>query len=237
MLRAYFDETGIHQGSPLVMITGIVAPESFYEPFENDWSTALIKWGISDFHASRCFRREKQFEPFEEWQRNSMFCDFARVIAKHLPTVVNSTSKTVVWDATSQFIREIFVRPYGMCFEHVVQQLIQWSHEQGSQESIALVFADQVEYQHHADRTYAAYRDNEQYGELLAGLSFYPAARVMSLQAADLLAYEMFRYHAPRAEGREQPIRESMKILLDSDLKLANFPFSPEMAFDSVSSQ
>ena len=71
MLKAYFDESGIHAGSPVCIVAGFVLPSERADILEREWQSRLLsKYRIAYFHA-------KEFEarsgPFKGWSDDKAF--------------------------------------------------------------------------------------------------------------------------------------------------------------------
>jgi hypothetical protein len=67
MLNAYFDESGIHEGSPICVVAGLVLADSAASVLSKKWSQLLSDYDLTHFHA-------KDFSalsgPFRGWHRN-----------------------------------------------------------------------------------------------------------------------------------------------------------------------
>jgi hypothetical protein len=67
MLRAYFDDSGTHYGSKIVVVAGIMGSESQLLSQELLWRELLkdpvcgLKPAIAEFHAYDCFESKGEF--------------------------------------------------------------------------------------------------------------------------------------------------------------------------------
>jgi hypothetical protein len=50
MFRAFFDESGTHKESPVMVIAGYVSKLSLWTQFEREWKEVLSEYNIKVFH-------------------------------------------------------------------------------------------------------------------------------------------------------------------------------------------
>src|SRR5258705_408694 len=70
VLKAYLDESGIHQGSRICAIAGFVATQEEWEKIERLWSRALLDAGIDCFHMAEFENRKG---PYAEWSKTRRY--------------------------------------------------------------------------------------------------------------------------------------------------------------------
>jgi hypothetical protein len=71
LLKAFFDETGTHQGSPITGIGGFVGPCETWQQLEPQWAGVLAEFadkGVRWFHMSEAIVQKGQFAALEKWQ-------------------------------------------------------------------------------------------------------------------------------------------------------------------------
>lgn len=66
VLTAYFDESGIHEGSKVFALAGYLAPQEMWTRLERQWNRTLEEYEISFFHMTDC---ENGFAQFEGWPK------------------------------------------------------------------------------------------------------------------------------------------------------------------------
>ena len=78
-LRAFFDETGTHDGHPLTAVAGFVFDGAGLDKFEADWRkrTADLK---EPFHTVDCVNGRGQFKGWPEPQRLLLMHDLPEII-------------------------------------------------------------------------------------------------------------------------------------------------------------
>ncbi len=65
MLTAYFDDSGTHAGSDVILMGGLIAHEDEWKVLEAEWKTALGEFGLRRMHMSHCESRKGEFAAFE----------------------------------------------------------------------------------------------------------------------------------------------------------------------------
>lgn len=64
MLSVYLDESGTHMdGSPIVVVAGLVAPPRQWERLTTEWQKILDSEGLADFHMKDCAHLKNEFAP------------------------------------------------------------------------------------------------------------------------------------------------------------------------------
>ncbi len=56
-LRAYMDDSGTHDDSPVCVAAGYFGQLNYWKQFDLDWDTTLKRRGLSEFHANRFWSR------------------------------------------------------------------------------------------------------------------------------------------------------------------------------------
>lgn len=75
---AYFDESGTHDGSTALVISGWVADDEQWRAFEPEWKRLLADFGISMFHTRDFNHGRREFESWKgDYPRQKAFCENA----------------------------------------------------------------------------------------------------------------------------------------------------------------
>ena len=221
-LQFYLDESGVHDGSPYVVVSGFMSSQAQWLEFEGKWRKLLDRWGLDFFHMSDF---EGYYGPYSEWtaeQHRDRLNQLLDTIAAHVHGYVGfGLSKADYERSLSPQFREKLT-PYHVlalnCF-HFWDNLIDMMHSRYKQleaddptylegyetlrEFPAAVIYEEI------GKGAGALRDTYQRlvasptirGELhVAALSYQPKKEFGALQAADILAYELWK-DIPRARG------------------------------------
>lgn len=219
-LTAYFDESGINADQPVCLIAGIVHDPGDGNNFlglGKDWLDKLAKFEIKRFHATDCNARVKEFASWPHGKSRLAFMEFAGIICEHKPYVVTSVLERTVWESAGPETKMHFRFPYHMCFDHCMQIMARWSNDQMHGEPFRLIFGEQHQYQTKAKAHYNLYKELSPWGPMLLGVDFESMDFYMALQAADLLAYEIYRWQkaviAGTFDGKHRP---AMQMMIDA---------------------
>jgi hypothetical protein len=69
VLKAYLDESGIHDNAKVCVVAGYFGGINAWNKFEREWKEVLAVAGIDEFHAQRFFTRDgnKRVRPYKDW--------------------------------------------------------------------------------------------------------------------------------------------------------------------------
>jgi len=228
VLRAYFDETGIHDSSKATMVCGLVATFEAWDAFDADWQKELDVTKLPYFHAVDCEHGEDVFQPIPKPLRDSLVWGLGNVIGRHRPYFVDAGMHRESWNAAKfPNIVRVFRNPYHVCFAHCMDQLSHWSEQHANGEPIALVFSDQSQFKNFAQQIYDSYIREKKNANLVS-LQFANHKCFAGLQAADYLCYEQYVQFVAGITDAEQVTRIGMKRLLDAKLIKLSSRFNGE---------
>lgn len=218
---AYFDESGTHGGSDAVVVAGFVSHADMWVDFSAHWQMALNDFGVDCFHMSDFANRVKPYEGWTEPERQQRLTRLLGIVAEHTLASTAVVIPCKAFDsAFSDRAKAICGGPYGLaaiaCFMYLAETLreekidgwVNYVFESGAHGSgqLATLFN-------------ANYRDPEQRERLRLLSLRFDDKRLFPLQAADMLAYELFK-ESPRRLGQgERPARYPLKALANRPRK------------------
>lgn len=190
MLKAYMDESGVHDGSPVLTVAAYVARPAQWRDWTKKWNVA--KRPIKVVHAADAANRTGEFSDWTEGQVAALAVRLLSIIAEaDFPGIVIGIHMDEFRKALTgrDDLRKIFGSPYAACFQWVVQAIMNMQAEHGSNERIAFIH-ERNDYQQEARE---GFKWIQQYGNpqrSRISLEFGDKATHVPLQAADILAYE-----------------------------------------------
>ena len=207
-ITAYFDESGTHIGSKFVTVAGYLALSEKWLTFEAEWEQALKAFEIEMFHMSDFANQAPPFDNWPEEKRRACLQTLLNIINRHAAMSVGFTIPFDLYDAILSDEAKTFCGgPYGLaaqaCFLDIAQSFdkhtdediwIAYILEQGSRGAgqVLKVFQENV-------------RIPERKRDLrLLSLGFEDKRQFLPLQAADILAYELYRA-LPKELNQEKP--------------------------------
>lgn len=191
LLRAYFDESGIHERPGVTVIGGFVGSDAAWCAMESRWQEILSNYGIKYFHMTDAVSQQGEFKSIQSWMMQDICNALARTLQESDLHPVWSGIDANVWSAaTTPEFRMVYPKPYDLCFLLVLDQLESRRRITRNYCQTATVFATQNEYESRSHETLAAW---QRYRKKKGGsLKFRRAAEVPGLQAADMLVHELY---------------------------------------------
>lgn len=190
VLKAYLDESGVHDGSPVLTVAAYTAKPKTWRDWTRTWNAA--KRPIRVYHAADAANLSGEFEGWEKPAMNALAARLLPVIADaEIAGVVAGIHLGEFEKATKDRpdLRGLIGHPYGACFHWLVGQIVRLQNKLGSAERIAFVHENN-DHQGHALESFDWIKQNVNFGDRAISLSFGTKADYVPLQAADILAYE-----------------------------------------------
>jgi hypothetical protein len=165
LLRAYFDESGVHEGARITGVAGYIGPAREWDSLQAEWDSELVRFsddtghGIEVFHAFDCEHGQDFWFGIQREIREAYYHRLARVVAKYreiagIAILVENKS----WDtiATVEF-KNKYKSPYQMCAEMCFQQIAAYSKHRAKNTPVSLVFAEHPKYTDHVSHMFHIY--------------------------------------------------------------------------------
>jgi hypothetical protein len=223
MLRAYFDDSGTHGDSKVVVVAGIIGTESELESLDALWGEILhrplcgLRTSIAEFHAYDC---DQSYGEFTGWKRAET--DYLRrqlreaIIKSHVSGYGVAISKNEWDEVITDDIRAIFGNAEGNAVRHCFVRSVIWAQTHAFDTDISFVFDDSHDLERKRDilTVYDAFKEQTTINNI-CGIAFLDSKQSCSLQAADLLAWEFNRYaHDILENGLGTRMRPEMSHLI-----------------------
>lgn len=209
VLKIYLDESGIHEGSPVVTVAAYVGRPRSWQAWTRQWNVA--KRPIKVFHAADAQALKGEFCGWEEDDRDAL-------VKRILPVTVDAGFPGIViginlddFDravSTEPELRKWLGTPYTACFHWVLQSLIYLQFRSNSRERVAFVHENN-DFHGEAMESFRYMEKHANPGRVEMSMMFGSKATYPPLQAADILAYEGNR----RMRDPSRPERRPWKVL------------------------
>ncbi len=243
MLEAYFDESGTQgEKSSAVTVAGFVAEREQWSAFGVEWAEFLRRERIKVFHRTELesfwgeFKRENGWD---EDRRDKVVRESQVILGKYIKlgfahSVIKADYDEIVVGKVRQ---KLGAQYYTFCAQSCMRKIAAWAAHAGHNEAINYFFETGAkgigELGFMMDKTRkrreakAAFRLGSlifanKYDEIIDGVLF---PGILQLQAADILAYEVFKLMDNQyANNSKRPMRESM-------IQILGLPFSLYMTY------
>ena len=222
VLRAYFDDSGTHAGSKVLVLAGFMGSPDEWSKFEDEWADILKKEGIKSFHARDFHGGYGQCKDWPLTRRELVRGDLRRVLAARNIIGIGATVRVDDWESSaSPAIKDRYISPLYLAFEHCIQQTLHWAQcatdqQTGEIEKVSFFFDS---FNREVARCFdigKAYEHGWIRSDWFEGIAFGQTDRMLPLQAADMLAHETYRLeHGRLTSGTEPTLSPHLKALLE----------------------
>ncbi len=193
MLTAFGDESGVHDGSPVAIWGGYIAPAKTWAAFRRDWNSRLSQDGLDHFHMS-VFKADRP--PFHRLSRaghNLLERDMSELIASYSLGGVIAGLHRPGWDGSaSAFVKEEFGDSVRFGFHISIREFVKFRSANFPDETVELIYGSGSLEKKVADLSDSFVAAQDAYAERLVGISFRSMKREPGIQAADMLIWEFY---------------------------------------------
>lgn len=212
-LWGFFDESGIHTGSKIIAVGGLVGPEEEWVLLERQWKNILLGAEVKVFHFSDC---DNGWGEFAGWTYKQKAELVSKLIAAIVSRNLFGVSGVIALDDYAEIskgsgtILEEKPMPYQICLQYCIEAICNRVNEK-----VFYVFDQQREYVSPINETFFKIQDAcPKFAPKMGGMTFQSKATVRPLQAADLIAYETAKSLKNFFYEPDRPSRKSWAALL-----------------------
>jgi Protein of unknown function (DUF3800) len=259
MVEAYMDESGIHEDAHVCVVAGYWGSVKKWRKFEKRWSQLLKDEHLIEFHSAEFWRadgtRKGKFAEWSDTKANRFIYDLAMCI---VDAAVYPTSAILVTDAWNKLNREERMFLTGARFNKAISD---WISIGAPNRQYFLPFRFGIEYpaiqckpglhvhyifdlnkqfKHYALELFHLIKNDPRVPSRhqMGALDFQTSDVALGLQAADLLAYQAYKFGKIRAES-DRPMKKSempplLGKLITNMRTTHDFPFLNEEGLNVV---
>jgi hypothetical protein len=232
MLTAYFDETGSDPdpNSKFVGMAGCLAPADKWDEFSIKWQATLEAEHLPFFHMNEFSSFSGEFRTgwrtTNDQRRKDLYGKLWDIIIDTHPLFIGvflplSAYKEILHESHLVVLRNAYYLVYAGCLEHILQ----YANDPIIESEIATIFDNKKGFKDHAGRIYDYF--SEKYDpQKVPPPVFRDMRKILPLQAADIVAYELYKELDRMYYGLSRPKRWGYE-------RLENFTktYFPEMPF------
>jgi hypothetical protein len=205
MLVGYFDDSGTHDDSEIIVWAGFVGSEDQWAGLTTAWTAKLAaplpgKPPLRRFHMSKCEARDGEFIDYSVAEKDALIHDFRHLIIDSNVIGRAFAVERQEWDRRVVGAYQIlFGDAEGYCFAECISFALAQARENEADKKIKLIFDDRSEraavHRMLGDRYKNFYDGNPAHPDYphLGDVSFKSSYKEEPLQAADMLAWETYR--------------------------------------------
>lgn len=245
MLRAYFDDSGTHDGSPVVVWGGLIGTEEQWTEFDRKWRHLLAKplpdkAALTKFSLWDCTRGEGDFAGYNQAERDLVTRLFRQVIieselvstAAIIPPhdwddLVTGEMREQKGDAEQQCVVHCLVRTIGIAEDYYKGDQIAVMFDKG-RESLRL---------HQMIHSVLDWHDGIKSAVRIADIDFGIVRECTPLQGADTVATESYWYGKEFLSAGNDAARASARahfLAFEKDMRCEGMILSREAIEENV---
>jgi hypothetical protein len=212
MLTAYFDDSGTHGTSDVVLMGGVIGNQFQWQAVSEAWAKKLHdpspgKLPLSLFHMTDCQSGEGEFFGWSRTAREFLAHELGSIILKNgIWGIAQGMSRKDYDDLVTGELRRVAGDAETFCIIGCFVNAIKWAREFAWDPNIAFVFDDRPQKRRDISKIYDVFRRIEATNlkpPEAASLTFSSSAKLLPLQAADLVAWEFYRDGLNTLAGRD----------------------------------
>ncbi len=217
MLSAYFDESGTHDDSKVFVVAGLIAPVEKWERLSESWTKTLRREGLEHFHMVDCCHGVGLFEGWDAIRRRQLFEKLVRLIVRDVPfrtwTAIAMDDYFSLYPESDR--KKAAERLYTICAPACASRIRYLLDGREDVDVIPYVFEQGGRGGPRAAGMFRTLIDSGAsliYG--MGALAVDDRRRMPPLQAADIHAYEVYKYFSDQLQRTGRPTRKSFQALM-----------------------
>ena len=200
MLKLYLDDTGTHDGSPVVGSGGFIGSERAWENFDLLWREVLAspvenKPALRKWHSWDCRHGYGEFSGYNQAERDYVTGRFRDVITK---SDIYSATNMVDGEAWNEIIASVGKKEVAnsetTSLYRVATRLLPWASMQPGGPEVAIFYDWERSNNPDVQTLVSLLQDPKTAPHNLAAFTFVSVERAAPLQAADWIATESYWY-------------------------------------------
>jgi hypothetical protein len=217
--RAYLDDSGRGDHSPVLVLAGWIAPISTWAEFVPHWDATLeMPPRLDYFKMNEAATLRGQFDSWSESRRDERVALAYKAIEEHIPYQVSVILELEPYHQifTTDWVEDAARNPYYFAFNAIITGVAREQKKYGLENPVDFVFDDQAMEKDKIVRAWDALREHADSRELIGSVpAFLDDKKFKPLQAADLIAWWVRKLRTDEPDGVERvkrPWRSSRQI-------------------------
>lgn len=210
ILTAYLDESGTHRSAEALAVAGYLSTQDRWEQFDAEWRVALREYGLEFFHMTDFANGAPPYNT-DIWrtEREARFSRLVDIINRNALASIGITLPIRLFrSVVSTKAQRLVGGPYGLAAHACLTEAARIIRAHQWDAWIRYIYADGAEGAGQVLASYRRIKGQAQNKDILRldKLSFEDKKEYLPLQAADILAYELYK-HLPRQLGIDRQHR------------------------------
>jgi len=215
--RAYFDETGTHEGATLLIVGGTVAKVSSWISFDAHWSAVLSRYGIAAFHAKDYNTKHGEFteDRLPDTERPLFMNKLFSVIRAEKLFGFGSILETEDFARAKSRFPAVSLSPYEFLCLHCLSTISQLLATRKGLTSIEVYFESGQPKSSNIIKDARRFTDDPQFRKEyhISVIDWMRKSGVRPFELADLIIYEQYKAHRRMKTGEPREARPQARQL------------------------
>jgi hypothetical protein len=199
VMTGYFDESGTHKSSSIVLVAGFLANVEKWAEYEHDLQTLNNEYGVTKFHAKEWRQRKGDFQKWPITKRAAYNSRFLRLADDHLScgfaTLVKRDHYEKIYHSVKFPKRARPDTAYGLCFRIALLKSFLFARDRQQDWPVNIVVESGNKNIGDAIKVFDDIKSQmpPQHRDLFGYFSIGDKIQCPPLAVADALAYAVFR--------------------------------------------
>lgn len=227
MLSAYFDDSGTDTGNRTAVVAGYVGSDFQWKRFVDRWTTTLKCEGVNIMRRSDLENFKGEFADGWDSSRRTRFVIKLQGILK--TCTYSAVSAAVIKEdfeaVMPPWVKNLFGGTYGWCACMCVSAMLGWCSERNHAGPINWTFESGTDGAREIGEMFQALQLPELRDMYRIGSVGFDTKLLKPLQAADLIAYEIFKHIENQVldAGKRPPRLSALGLFRKQDWRYATF--------------
>ena len=206
VLHGYFDESGTHSNSKAISVAGYLATSDQWQKFDVEWKQAMEDFELEFFHMTDFVARRAPYDKWDDDQRRERLSRLIELINGNVFAGIGfALPMSEYYKAFSKRAKEYCGGAYGLAATVCFMDAAMAVKDEHPKARIAYIFEQGVKGRGQVMKIFDHACDDPKLRDdrRLLSLKYENKRDFRPLQAADILAYELYR-HLPIQIGESQ---------------------------------
>lgn len=213
LATVFLDESGTHSGSNAAVVAGYISNDTEWGEFIKEWGQILKSEGVEYFHMTDFESRYGQFDGWTEERKRTFLNKLLNVINQHAFVGVGTIITKQSFDSLSEPSQCLCENMYGLaamfCWWELGRILVKADAWMNLVMGRGAKGFDAINLIYQEDSRFREWNE----GTRIRALSTADMREFLPLQAADMLAYELWKEWNRRSDKSGRDIRYPLKQL------------------------
>jgi hypothetical protein len=201
MIPAYFDDSGTHEESKIVLVAGIFGTEARMDGLDRNWQMHLerplcgTKPPLKRFHMADCQASRREFVGWSRTETDYFCHQLRTVIIESGVSAYGVACARKDWDnLVVGDVRAFLGTAEGFCIRSCFVQTVAWAQRNTFDPKMTFIFDNRPSpVKRDAGVVFDAFQRETQ-EPALVGIAFLSSYDIRPLQAADMVAWEFYQH-------------------------------------------